>query len=327
MIKERLIQPDFIKAIAILGVVFLHSPEIFTTDNLVKFHLQEILRFCVPCFIILWAYFFEKSFSKKNAFSVCKKRFISLFKLFFVYSTLYFVITVNWDTISVQKAITMYYLGHGFTGQYFFIILFQLIILYPVIRYFYSKRILLILSTVITSAIYIYYTFYFDSLPDILSKLSDKLFILWVPYVFVGIGLARNEIIKIPLIFISSILLVPLEWYILRDFSLSHSGYITPTVLISSILLCVSLMQTKLQITNKLVLKFINFFGQNTLLFFVTNPLLVLFIQSNFKLTNSLQDSFILNIFDPIVSFLFLLLLCSIATYLIKKSKLRGVLY
>ncbi|SEG18633.1 acyltransferase family protein [Flavobacterium urumqiense] len=331
MKNDRLLNPDFIKAISILGVVFLHSPEIFTSSNPVKFHSQEILRFCVPCFIILWAYFFEKSYSKAISLNdkllYTKKRFISLFKLYFVYSTFYFFLTVNWNTITLQKVITSHYLGYGFTGQYFFIILLQLIMFFPIFKYFYSKRILLILLTIIVSIIYTYYTLFFKSLPVLLSKLGDTPFILWVPYVFVGVGLAKNEIIKIPLIFILSIFLVPAEWYILNIFNLSHSGYITPMVLLSSILFCVSLAQFKLNIRNKLVLNSIDFFGQNTLLFFVINPLVVVLISSNIEYRTLFTESIILNIFEPLISFILLLLICSIVTYVIKKTKLKGFLY
>jgi hypothetical protein len=328
---KRLINADFIKAISILGVVFLHSPEIFTLSNPIKFYSQEILRFCVPCFIILWAYFFEKSYGKAissdEKFLSIKKRFISLFKIYFVYSTLFFFITANWDAITLQKVITTHYLGYGFTGQYFFIVVFQLILFFPLLRYLYSKRSLLILSILVISFVYIYYTLYFDSLPILLSKGGDIPFVLWIPYVFVGVGLARNEIVKIPGVFISTILLVPVEWYFLRVFNLSHSGYITPMVLLSSILFCVSLMQIKIKIKNKLILKAVNFFGQNSIVFFVINPLVVLLIVRYFILTNFFKNELILNVFDPILSFLFVLLVCSIVTYIIKKTKLSGFLY
>lgn len=331
-LNNRLISPDLIKAISILGVLFLHSPEILTSSNPIKFHLQEVLRFCVPCFIILWAYFFEKSYSKalnfQERFLYSKKRFISMFKIYFIYSTLYFLILVNWDTITLQKVITSHYLGHGFTGQYFFIIVFQLILLFPVFRYIYFKRNLMTFLIIIISCLYIYYTFYFNSLPVIFSKIGDSLFIFWVPYVLIGIGLARNEIIKIPLIFILTIFFVPLEWYLLRNFNLFHSGYITPMVLISSVLFCISLMQSKLNITNKLILKIIDFFGQNSLVFFVINPLVIVLVNTYLKPTNFLEiNKIVLNLLDPFLSFLLVLLLCSFVTFLIKKTKSNGFLY
>ena len=40
MQNNRLINLDFNKTISIFGVVFLHSPEILTSFNSVKFHSQ-----------------------------------------------------------------------------------------------------------------------------------------------------------------------------------------------------------------------------------------------------------------------------------------------
>jgi hypothetical protein len=123
----------------------------------------------------------------------------------------------------------------------------------------------MIITTIIISALYLYYKFYF--LPTAFSKLSEILFMFWIPYVFVGIGLNREDFIKIPKYFILSIFLVPLECYILRNYSLTHSGYITPMVCISSIFFCVCLMQIKLEITNKFLRIIIDFFGQSSIFF------------------------------------------------------------
>jgi fucose 4-O-acetylase-like acetyltransferase len=43
--KNRLINADLIKAVSILAVVFLHSPEIFTEYNPFKFHLLPFRYF------------------------------------------------------------------------------------------------------------------------------------------------------------------------------------------------------------------------------------------------------------------------------------------
>jgi hypothetical protein len=300
-------------------------------SNPIKSYSKEILLWCVPCFIILWAYFFEKSYIRavtvKEKKEYIRKRFISLFKFYLVYSTFYFFLSVNWSTITFVKVFTMFYMGNGFTGQYFFIILLQLSLLYPIIKYFYSKNILLIFSGAIIVIMYSIYTFYFDSLPILLRKLGDNPFFLWLPYVYIGIGLAHNKIVKIPSVFILSIFLVPVEWYVFSVYNLSHSGYITPVVLISSSLFCIGLLQLNLRIKNVFILKAINFFGQNSLLFFVTNPFVAYVIASNLKIKQHFLGLKIFNVLDPIISFLLVLFICTGLALMIKKTRLKGVLY
>src|SRR6187431_1122595 len=102
---NRSISADLIKSIAIFGVVFIHGSALFGSTS----HFSEILcslfRFGVPCFIIIFAYFFETSFAKKT--NQEQKEYIysrlkHLFIVFFLWSTLYFLMLVDWKDLTFQ---------------------------------------------------------------------------------------------------------------------------------------------------------------------------------------------------------------------------------
>ena len=62
---QRNLNADILKSISIFGVVFIHASSIFGEFDIMLF-FRDMFRFAVPCFIILWAFFFEKSYDKKS---------------------------------------------------------------------------------------------------------------------------------------------------------------------------------------------------------------------------------------------------------------------
>lgn len=326
---NRSISADLIKSLAIFGVVFSHSALILGCNSFVSENSSWIFKFCVPSFIIIWAYFFENSYSKKNIQERKKyliTRFKQLFIVFFSWSSIYFFITVNWSEISFSKLLTAHFSGYGFTGQYFFIVLFQLIILYPILRWIYSKMILRISLLILIVIIYFIYGYNFEILPNIILKLGDRPFLFWIPYVFVGIAYAKVSIPKISSVFIFSILLISIEFSILKFYNMGHSHYITPAVLISSSLFCLSILQSNLQLKNELIVKSINYIGRNTMTIFVANPLIVLFLSKMIPKNLITNPSIFDKIFMPFASTLFVFIICLLLAELINKTKLKGIL-
>ncbi|WP_363323170.1 acyltransferase [uncultured Maribacter sp.] len=274
----RNINADLIKSISIFGVVYIHSCTVFgEIDSLV--FLRDIFRFAVPCFIILWAYFFEKSYAKKTPEQRKKyliNRFIHLLRVFIIWSLFYFILTVDLDTLNFKKFFSIYFSGHGWSGQYFFIILFQLIITYPILRKTYNIKFLKILVILTSITLYVLFEFHLSNIPVILNKLGYRPIYFWVIYVFIGITLARNKIKSISSIFILSPLLIGLELYILRLKNIIHLDYITLGTLTFSILLCISFLKLKNLNYSEKLNRLIDFIGKNTLVIFVSNPLLII---------------------------------------------------
>jgi len=278
---QRNINADLIKTISIFGVVFIHSAPIFRELNLIAF-LRDAFRFAVPCFIMLWAYFFEKSYNKKpkqQRFKYLFTRFVYLFRVFIIWSLIYFFINVDWQTINLKNMVTTYFLGYGWSGQYFFIILFQLIALYPLLRKLYTIKVLRYITYIVCVLLYFYYECYYATIPEQILKLGGRPFYFWLPYLLIGIGLARNDIKKISPWFALAPILIGIEFYVLKSLHLRYLVYITLGVLVCSVLFCVSILKNdSIQISQKMK-DVIQFIGSNTLTIFVSNPLIVIIIE------------------------------------------------
>jgi surface polysaccharide O-acyltransferase-like enzyme len=274
----RNINADLLKSISIFGVVYIHSSALFGEIDYLVF-VREIFRFAVPCFIILWAYFFEKSYAKKTHEQRKKyliNRFTHLLRVFIIWSLFYFILTVDLDTLDFKNFFSIYFSGHGWSGQYFFIILFQLVITYPILRKIYNIKILQILIILTSIVVYILFEFNLNNIPIILNKLGYRPIYFWVPYIFLGIKLARNNIKSISSIFILSPLLIGLELFILRKNNIIHFDYITLGTLTFSVLFCISFLKFKNLNFSEKSNKLIDFIGKNTLIIFVSNPLLIM---------------------------------------------------
>lgn len=327
---SRSISADFIKAFSICGVVFIHCSNMLYSSAFFDEYVRVFLRFCVPCFIFLWAYFFEMSYSKKNKIERRKyiwERFTHLFVVYLLWTLLYiFILDYKWQSLTFKKIITMYFAGYGFTGQYFFIILFQLLLLYPFLRYLYSQKILRNILLFIVFVIYIIVGYFESFLPEIILKLDNRPFLYWIPYVFAGLFLSKNQMFKIPIIFSFTVFLIPIEYFLLKKMNILHSPYITPVVLIGSLLSSSSILHNKIDIKNKFVLNTISYLGKNTLTIFVANPLIIVlfkyFIMKNMFDTSSVINKF----FVPFISSFMVLSNCILIAIIIKKIRLNGIL-
>lgn len=134
---NRHFAPDLLKAIAAIGVVYIHGAIIFGTTSIFQKSIEYLFKFAVPCFLIIWAYFYEISYSKRKGKERIKytiSKFKHLLYIYLIWGTIYFFLTVDWNTITSIKIITKHFLGYGWSGQYFLLILFQLFILFPILR-------------------------------------------------------------------------------------------------------------------------------------------------------------------------------------------------
>lgn len=279
---------DFIKTVAIFGVVFIHGSSFLGSTEVINF-IKDCFRFAVPCFIILWAYFFFKSYIKKNTLE--KKqyrydRFMHLFRVYLIWSLLYFGLTADWQNLRFQNIITTHFLGFGWAGQYFFLILFQLILIAPLLLVIYKRKVLRIATIVIVSFIYVIYGYYYEILSEFLEKIGIKPFIFWIPYVFLGIHLSNLKISKVNKFWLFIPLLIGLEFFIIEYFKKNHSVYITPMVLFASSFLVVFVLNSNSFKFPDVIEKWIKFIASNTLVIFVVNPLLILISHHILELTS-----------------------------------------
>lgn len=325
---NRSISADLIKVVSIFGVVFIHGSGLFGSNSGFQLYTSNFFRFCVPCFIIIWAYLFEKSYQKKGYNERAKyisSKFIYLFTVFFIWSCLYFLNLVNWDTITLIKVVTTHFSGYGWAGQYFFIILFQLLLLFPLIRILQQYKLIYVPFIVLLILVYIFYGYFYNSIPESVKKLGDRPFVFWLPYVFIGISMANQKIKKISVLNAFVLLLIPIESFILKYLDCEHDAYITPAVLLASIVFTVAILQNDIIIKSERINNIISFIGKNTMTIFVANPLIIMLLGSIIPET-MVQNSILWQLFLPFLSSFIVLCICLFVSVLINKSKLDGIL-
>ncbi|WP_116126295.1 acyltransferase family protein [Lewinella sp. IMCC34183] len=275
---SRLRSPDQIKAISIFGVVFIHASVLLGQDHLALGIARNLFRFDVPCFIMLWAFFFERSYARRDREDrrdYTLDRFIDLFKDYLGWSILYFLVLADWGSLTPAKVLTTHFAGYGWSGQYFFIVLFQLLFLFPLIRFIYSRRVLRYLSLAVLSVVLVAYGYAYDHLPDLVQKLGERPFYLWVPCTFAGIALARGKFPPLPAWSWLAVVLIPLEMYLLDSFGRNHYSHATPVVMVTSVLLFASVVQADRWVRGRRARRGAAFLGSRTLIVFLANPLII----------------------------------------------------
>ena len=275
---SRLRSPDQIKAVSIFGVVFIHAAYLLGQDDLTLQVARNLFRFDVPCFMMLWAFFFERSYGRRAPAArraYTWDRFRDLFGDYFWWSLLYFLVLANWAALTLPEVLTRHFAGYGWSGQYFFIALFQLLFLFPLIRYAYDLRWLRYLVIGLSCVMLLLWGYAFDDLPVVLQKLGERPFFLWVPTTFAGIALARGDWPRIPAWAWVTVVFIPLEFYLLDVAGRTHQSHATPVVMLSSILLFVSVVQRDIWFRGPRVERVGTFLGSRTLIVFLANPLII----------------------------------------------------
>jgi surface polysaccharide O-acyltransferase-like enzyme len=331
--SSRLLDADFLKAISIFAVVFIHSALIIPVSVIPITWIFLSLRFCVPIFIFLWAYFTEKSFEKaddKRSYLV--KRFCGLLTPFLFWSLIYFFIVADFKKLTLIKFITTHWIGSGWSGQYYFIILFQLVaafaILHTIARYLVGKRIFVILISVLFYTL-ISYSPLFNL--GVIGKINDRPFFYWIPYVLLGISYSKLGIPKyysFPIYFIVlALVLIPLEVFVFHPVVASHTPYLLPSAFISTVIILHSVLGKEMNYLrlNGFIFYLMDLLSRNTLGIFCLNPLIVIVISYALRFMNYKFDFIGHNIITPIVSTIFVIGICILIINLLKHIKL-GVL-
>ena len=155
-----------------------------------------MFRFCVPVFLGLWAFYVEKALARRDGgeqFAYLKRRWIELAVPYLAWTVLYIAMfqRSNWSTASVHTIVGGWFGGFGWAGQYYFVVLLQLIVLFPWLRRMATGRrvraddCLGCLINVISG--------YLLFRSRIVAAVGYRLFIYWIPFVVAGIALARGR--------------------------------------------------------------------------------------------------------------------------------------
>jgi len=325
--SKRLIGIDFLKSISIFGVVFIHS----RNDNIISEITSELFRVAVPLFIVFFSYFLEKNLSsvstKKEYNDILKQKFFLLFLPYAFFTILYFFILNDLSLIKPRELITGYWSGYGWSGQYFFIILFQLILVFPLLQKIVNIKLIYILT--ISLFLYLIMSYIFWNL-SFVSKLSDRIFIYWLPYAILGILLYRNiDLFKniANKLILFTIFLIPTEFFIFNYFNIVHSSYVLVSILVSSSLIAIYFIVNENIIKKYLpdYLKKLSIYISNkTLGIFVLNPLFIFLLKPFYhyiQVENIFIDSIIIFLFSIII-----FILCILTIEILSKTFLKKVI-
>lgn len=278
-VSARDTRSDELKAAAILGVVCIHA----------GLPSADILRFCVPVFITLWAFHYELGMKKhSDHWHYACLRFYRLAIPYFFWTMLYLLLlhpATDWTSTPLHTILGGWFGGYGWAGQYFFIILFQLTWLFPLMRH--RVTFVTLCCAVVFGLIMNTLTDYYLFRYNLIRNLGDRLFIYWLPYVFLGIVFARG-FPRAPywlLLGALALLLAPAEIANLVRINGHASPYLVPSVTVGSIALLLTAgprwrpNQYRLSPMQLPFIEWIRYIGRNSFPIFVCNPLILLLAQ------------------------------------------------
>lgn len=179
---------EVVRGFAIYGVVYIHGAYLWLSPGCHPIVPADVFRCSVPIFVILSAFFTRPTARWKGV--VARVRRIIL--PFVVWSTFYFVLhhgVVSGP--SLLKIVTRDFLGYGWAGQYFFLILLQAAVVVPILAGR-STNMTAILGLFAICAIGTFVLGKIHS-PSMAQKIADdRLILFWIPHLSLGISLSRR---------------------------------------------------------------------------------------------------------------------------------------
>ncbi|MDN4493746.1 acyltransferase [Ureibacillus aquaedulcis] len=154
--KEKLNEISIVRAIAILGVLFVHSTSFITVElptvsrSYVFYNfLNTFFKYGTPTFIFLSSFvlfynYANREITKKMLLNFYRRRLLYIVVPYLIFSVFYFALTVHlyYDytltealTIFTQKVLT----GKAYTHLYFVFISIQLYLIFPLVLYLVQK--------------------------------------------------------------------------------------------------------------------------------------------------------------------------------------------
>lgn len=289
--QARDLRFDLLRALAILGVVFIHAPLAGATKSAAPFgSLSQVFEaagsVAVPVFLILSAFFGVRSLQKRsqNFGAFLKRRLGPLLLAFLVYSAFYWILSGDFSR-SPSHILSRYFSGRGWLGQYFFLLLFQLLPFYPFLAKQKIGAPLVAFFAFLTPILYLLAAHFALSHP-ILLKIYDLPLFYWLIYPLFGAFLSQNppffaRLEAIPLLFARVLLilapfLIPLYNAIFPD-APAISPYLKPPVVFAALLVMLAAPAALKNFDGKIA-RVLASVGEYSLAVFCLNPLILLAI-------------------------------------------------
>lgn len=226
-----------LKGISILGVVYIHAGLPF----------REVFRFSVPVFVCLWAFHLELGLIRREkdglACDYLRGRFRGLLLPYAFWTAIYLVAYKSlgdWRTTSNFTIINGWIGGSGWPGQYFLIILFQLLPLFPVLRKLALSKwggVMIVGSSAL--AVIAEYCF---SRYKLVDGFGVRPFVYWLPYTLLGVLMAHDRVRRRAWLLAPALIfmgIAPLEVEVASQ-GATLSPYFTVSVIMGSLFLILS---------------------------------------------------------------------------------------
>ena len=267
---------DALKALAIIGVVWIHGSRLLSSSSRTRV-VFDTFAFAVPVFVTIWAYFLERSLSRTDApWDVIRRRFIALLVPYMFWSAAFCVLAGTYRGVSPSTLINGIFLGYGWAGQGFLLLLLQLLPLFPFLRPLITTRRTVVLC-VLTVPIFALFGYILWKI-RVVERVGYRPFFYWLPYVFIGVTAARlprpaRDWRFVPLA-LALLSLPAVEDHFLRATGHYHGTYTTPATFLATLGVLYVFYVGCRGLAAPATLVFI---GQNTFGIYVLNPWFVHF--------------------------------------------------
>lgn len=200
--SDRLFFLDFLKALSIIAVVSFHAIFLPRTTFITSVGTIETLfaplRFCVPVFLTISMFLFERQIanSPKEPKLLFKTRFNRLgIPILFWFSIAAGLKLINGS--SIVEVIVSIFQGEIFTGAYYFLIILQLLWNFVLVRDWIIKEKNIVTTLIIQAVclLFVYATisgFFVDEVLKVLVFLERPLIIYWLAYIAFGVYIYHN---------------------------------------------------------------------------------------------------------------------------------------
>ena len=346
--KLRFYWIDALKAFSIFGVVYIHSSSFFKITSDFEDLSGYFFRFGVPIFIIV-SFFLQENYllqKNRNNFSVAKfyeKRLARLIYPYLVWTIFY---AIGQFVLNIRRPMDFGPV-YAWQGQYFFIILFQLTLIYPIIRLIRIDLKLVALSLFLTF-VGLYLPFSYMGIKTFFPITGESPFYYWLFYLMLGVYLARiNSSIRhnssrknfsdnhkkkslyLLLLAIISPLTIVIEQYI-RRMILADIGYpyLSASVLMISTLLFTAFFYFQPQTKNTLLKEIVAILSKYSLGIFCLNPIIisiVYYLTDFLEISTKIPQNGYFNlyaIFTRILTTIIVIIACIMASKTIESIKL-----
>jgi hypothetical protein len=238
------------------------------------------------------------------------------------------VIFSGYKETSTVKIISKYWAGYGWSGQYYFLVIFQFIFLFPLISRVLSRINLSLWSYFLIGIIFFTFCGYSGWFKiDLVNKLQYRPFIYWLPYVVMGILYARGRrpSFTIPVTFgLLLLVMIPLELAYLKPDSDSSMEF--PAMFIACVLLANAVMFKNWDLSGSpFIARIVRDVSTHTLGMFCVNTFAIFMLKPLFHGKGFYFQFPGGSVIMPMISGLITTFVCLFIMYLFKKIKL-GVL-